>query len=94
MTTFRNIRKDEWLHAWHYARYDRRHNQIPEHVGPLLRQAAKAVMRQGRDVLAVRAAMQRVHRVLVHGARWLPQESEPRMKAPAKKQRRSCEIRR
>jgi hypothetical protein len=59
MAEFRNIRKDEWLYAWHYARYDRRHNQIAEHVGPLLRQAAKTVMRQGRDMLAVRAAMQR-----------------------------------
>jgi hypothetical protein len=54
----RNIRRHEWLYAWHYARYDRRHGQISDFVGPLLRQAARAVMWQGRDVLAARASMQ------------------------------------
>ena len=54
----RHIHRHEWLHAWHYARYDRRHGQISDFVGPLLRQAARAVMHQGRDVLAARASMQ------------------------------------
>lgn len=54
----RNIRRHEWLYAWHYARYDRRHGQFSDFVGPLLRQAARAVMHQGRDALAVRASMQ------------------------------------
>lgn len=54
----RNIRKNEWLYAWHYARHDRRHGQISDFVGPLLRQAARAVMQQRRDVLAARASMQ------------------------------------
>lgn len=52
------VHKHEWQHAWHYARYDRRHGQISAFVGPELQRAARWVMEgQGRDRLGVRAAM-------------------------------------
>ena len=56
-TIHRHIHRHEWLYAWHYARYDRRHGQTSDFVGPQLRQAARAVMWQGRDVLAARASI-------------------------------------
>ena len=56
MNTFRGIRRDEWLHAWHYARADRRYGKSANnHVGPLLRQAVRDVLLQDRDRLALRA---------------------------------------
>lgn len=59
MATFRNIHQHEWLYAWHYARYGRRHNSIQEHVGPSLRAAVRDVWRQRRDPLVVRQSMAR-----------------------------------
>lgn len=55
----RKIHRHEWLYAWHYARYDRRRGQISDFIGPQLRLAVRAVMKQGRDVLAARAVMQK-----------------------------------
>ena len=56
MNQFRNIHKHEWLHAWHHAREDRRHGKrANSHVGPLLQQAVRDVLRQDRDRLALRA---------------------------------------
>lgn len=57
LVPFRHVYRDEWLHAWHYARYGRRHNSTHDHVGPLLREAAREVQRAPRDPLAVRQSM-------------------------------------
>lgn len=56
---FRHIYREEWLHAWHYSRYGRRHNSTHDHVGPLLRAAVREVHRARRDPLAVRQSMAR-----------------------------------
>lgn len=60
LVPYRHVHRHEWLHAWHYARYGRRHNSIPVLIGPILRDATRAVMHQRRDPLAVRQSMAKV----------------------------------
>lgn len=52
-----NIRRDEWLYAWHRARKDRRYGKSAGAIGPLLAQAVREVQRLGSDRLALRARL-------------------------------------